>query len=514
LNTASVSASSGESAEANYRAVPPAGVARTFAQFVRSNTARIVFVSAVVLIPCVWHRRIIASDLGSHLYNAWLVQLIRAHSVPGLYLAHQHTNVLFDYLLDALGRVLTLYHAETVAVGLCVLAFFWGMFALAAAAAKRAPWCLAPALAIFTYGYTFHMGFFNYYLSLAFAFWGIAIAWRARSAGDLALILPFAALAAVAHPLGLAWLVAGAIYVFVAARLPTRWHIALVAVAIVALAGVHHYVWHHNIVEEQMLPFFNFTGADQFVLFSERYKWIEDAFLAFSALAIGRDLWANRSKNPARHNYAIPAELYVILLVAVALLPEGIRFADQVPALALLTGRLTSVSAALLCCLLAAMRPRRWHFAGFLALAAVYFTFVYRDTGVINRMESQVEQLLHTLPPDQRVMGSIPPLDGSRILIQHMLDRSCIGHCFSYGNYEAAAKLFRVRGTPGNPYAMTDFDSTADMEEGVYQVQDEDLPAYGVYVCDPDDGTKLCIRALKSGELVDPHASLPPPDSP
>ncbi len=503
MNPASVSDASGE--------LPRSSIAYTFANFVRSNFAQIVVVSAVVLLPCVWHRRIVASDLGSHLYNAWLVQLIRAHSVPGLYLAHQWTNVLFDYLLDALGRVLTLPHAETVAVSLCVLVFFWGTFALAAAAAKRAPWCLAPALAMFTYGYTFHMGFFNYYLSLAFAFLGVAIAWRARSVGDLALILPFAALAAVAHPLGLAWLVGGGIYVFLATRLPLRWHVALLAVAIAALAGVHQYVWHHNIVEEQRLPFFNFTGADQFVLFSERYKWIQYAFLAFSAVAIGRDLWANRSKNPARRNYAIPAELYAIPFVAVALLPEGIRFADQVPALALLTGRLTSVSAAILCCLLAVMRPRRWHFAGFLALAAVYFAFVYRDTGVINQMEAQVEELVSALPPNQRVMGTIPPLDDSRILIQHMLDRSCIGHCFSYGNYEAAAKLFRVRGTPGNPYAMTDFDSTADMEDGVYQVQDEDLPAYGVYVCDPDNNsTKLCIRALKSGELVDPHATPPP----
>jgi hypothetical protein len=492
---------------------PRLNLAVTFAEFVRSNVARIVVVSLVVLIPCVWHRRIVASDLGSHLYNAWLVQLIRAGSVPGLYLAHQHTNVLFDYLLDALGRVMTLIHAETVAVALCVLTFFWGMFAMVAAAAKRAPWCLTPALAMFTYGYTFHMGFFNYYLSLALAFWGIAIAWRARGFSDLALVVPFAALAAVAHPLGLAWLVAGSIYVFVAMRLPVRWHMALVAAAVAALAGIHHYVWHHNIVEEQALPFFKFTGADQLVLFSERYKWIQYAFLAFSALALGRDLWANRSKNPARRNYAIPAELYVILFIAVALLPEGIRFADQVPALALLTGRLTSVSAAILCCLLAVMRPRRWHLAGFLALAAIFFFGVHRDTGVINRMESQMEQLVDTLPPNQRVMGSIPPLDGSRILIQHILDRSCIGRCFSYGNYEAATKLFRVRGLPGNPYAMTEFDSTADMEEGVYQVQDEDLPAYGVYVCDPDNnGTSLCIRALKSGELVDPHATPPPPD--
>src|SRR5579871_3584430 len=98
LNSASVSDAIGD--------LPRSSLAYTFANFVRSNVLRIVVVSVVVLLPCVWHRRIVASDLGSHLYNAWLVQLIRAHSVPGLYLAHQWTNVLFDYLLDALSRVL------------------------------------------------------------------------------------------------------------------------------------------------------------------------------------------------------------------------------------------------------------------------------------------------------------------------------------------------------------------------------------------------------------------------
>ncbi len=97
---------------------------------------------------------------------------------------------------------------------------------MASAAARRAAWFAVPAIAMVAYGYTFHMGFFNYYLALGFSFWGIAIAWRGRPS-ELWLLVPIAALAAMAHPLGLAWLVAGSFYVFAATRLRLPLHIAL-----------------------------------------------------------------------------------------------------------------------------------------------------------------------------------------------------------------------------------------------------------------------------------------------
>ncbi len=474
--------------------------------FTREFFLRIVFISGALLVPCFWHRRIVASDLGSHLYNAWLAQLIRGNHVPGLHLTNQWTNILFDYLLAFLGRFFSLQVTGKIAVAICVLIFFWGTFALAAAAAKRPPWLLIPAMAMFAYGYTFHMGFFNYYLAIGLSFWGIALAWNARRLTELWLLVPLAGLVALAHPLGLAWLVAGSIYVFAAKRMPGRYHIILVAIAVVALGAAHLYFWRHNVVEAQSLPFFYFNGADQFLLFGPRYKYIEYAFLAFSLFSIVRDLWPSKTGSSPKCNYAIPAELYVILTAAVILLPEGIRFAGQTPALALLTERLTSVTGAVICCLLAAMRPRRWHLAVYFAIASVFFAMVYQDTAVANRMEFQVEQLVRTVPPNQRVLGMIPPLPGSRILIQHMLDRACIGHCFSYGNYEAAAGLFRVRATPGNPYAMTDFDATSDMEEGTYRVEADDLPAYAVYPCQPNS-LNLCIRALHEDESIDPNAA-------
>jgi len=164
-----------------------------------------------------------------------------------------------------------------------------------------------------------------------------------------------------------------------------------------------------------------------------------------------------------------------------------------------LSGRLTSVSAAVFCCLLGVMRPRKWHLIGFAAIAAAFFTFLYQDTATINRIEEQAERLERTLPPNQRVLATILPLPGSRISIQHIADRACIGYCFSYGNYEPGSAEFRIHALSGNPYVMSSFDAVPDMEDGTYEVQPEDLPAYQLYQCS-SSGKDLCIRPLEAGE--------------
>jgi hypothetical protein len=61
--------------------------------------------SILVLLPCVWHRRVEAGDLGSHLYNAWLAQLIGRGQAPRLYIVPQWNNILADLAFAWLGRV-------------------------------------------------------------------------------------------------------------------------------------------------------------------------------------------------------------------------------------------------------------------------------------------------------------------------------------------------------------------------------------------------------------------------
>src|SRR6266480_6458014 len=142
---------------------------RTAAKFIGNNAFSVVLISALLVVPCFWHSRIQAGDLGSHVYNAWLAQLIEHHQISGLTIARQWSNVLFDLLLLQLGNFAGLVVAEKIVVSFAVLVFFWGSFSFLAAVAGRPPWLLTPFLFVLSYGYVFHMGFMNYYLSIGLA---------------------------------------------------------------------------------------------------------------------------------------------------------------------------------------------------------------------------------------------------------------------------------------------------------------------------------------------------------
>jgi len=480
---------------------PQASLWLAVRRVVRDDWPRILAISALILTPCFWHHEIVADDLGSHLYNAWLVQLIHHGEAPGLWIAPVDTNVLFDLLLSGWGAFFGWHAAEKIAVSMAVLIFFWGIFALVCAAARRPPWFLTPVIALVTYGWTFHLGFFNYYLSLGLSFFSLAILWRAtgweRWAGAAIAPLVF-----LAHPLGLLWLLGAGVYVSIHENVRRRGHIILFVMAVAAIGLLHFLRFRHYHVIVAAKPFYSFNGADQLVLFGERYRFVARALLIFAVLALIVDVVRRRHEHGAWRNYALPLQLYLLTQAAVVLLPEAVAFPPPIAAAALLTERLTSVSAAMGCCLLGVMRPSKWHLAASVAIAAVFFSFLYQDTSVVNKMESQIVELVSALPPNQRVMGTILPPRGSRVWIQHIIDRACIGRCFSYGNYEPGSALFRVRALPGNPYVLSDYDQAVDMEQGGYIVQPRDLPAYQIYQCSAS-GTDLCIRSLEAGEEND-----------
>src|ERR1700739_4327089 len=95
-------------ASAVEEAAPSAGPAATLhaeASVLQRTPVRVGFISALVLAPCFWQAHIQAVDLSSHLYNAWLSILIGEDKAPGLFLAFQRTNVLFDLILSGLMRL-------------------------------------------------------------------------------------------------------------------------------------------------------------------------------------------------------------------------------------------------------------------------------------------------------------------------------------------------------------------------------------------------------------------------
>jgi hypothetical protein len=477
--------------------VPAHSVAGLALQFLRNRWISVLAVSGLMLVPCYWHRRIEAGDLGSHTYNAWLAQLVTQGRAPGLYLAHQWNNVLVDAALTWFGSRFGFIAAERIVVSVCVLIFFWGAFAFISAASLRPPWYLTPAIAMISYGYTFYAGFMNFYLSLGLAFFAAAIFWRGTHA-DWILGAILALLTLIAHPMGFGLLVAVVAYIRFAEAIHgwPRW--IVFASSFLALIGLHFALHHFRTEGGFGLRFVLMNGADQLVLFGERYRLFAEYVLIFGSCAFIAAAIRDWNRLPLQRRFRTPLELWAIFLFAVAVLPGTIWFPQYAAAVGYINSRLTAVTAVLGLCILGSVRPRWWILAGATLFATAFFAFQYQDTAVLNNMEQQVDNLVSALPYGTRVAYTIDFGDDSRINFRHMVDRACIEKCFAISNYEPGTGQFRLRVSPQGSPALSR--SGLAMEHGDYIVRPEDLPMAEIYQADESDLTKLAIRSLSAGE--------------
>ncbi len=257
-------------------------------RFFRRHAIRILPISALVLVPCFWQRHIEAGDLGSHVYNAWLAQLIAKGQAPGLYLAHQWNNVLFDFALLGVANVAGFVVAEKIVVAVAVLIFFWGVFALLAAMSGRAPWFLTPCIAMLAYGYSFNMGFFNYYISIGLACWSLAIFLGGRRWDWLA-ALALLPIIYVAHPIGFLFAVGTMAYMALQRMLPGAWKLAVPVLVVAGFAALHWELatragfdvdWSTN------GRFYAFNGSDQLVLYGFHYSVLARVAVLFGVICV------------------------------------------------------------------------------------------------------------------------------------------------------------------------------------------------------------------------------------
>jgi len=474
------------------------------AAFCRARPVAILVLSVLILVPCFWHSQIEAGDLASHSYNAWLAQLIAKNQAPGLYVVHQWDNVLFDLSLFHLGNLIGLHAAEKFLISVGALSFFWGVFAFLSAISRRPPWILTPCIGMLTYGYSFSMGFINYWLSLGLACCVLAILWRG-GIGNWLCAAPLATLVFMAHPIGFLWTVCTLVYVFVWRVIPERWRFTLLILAAVFLFGIHLFVLHHASFDASWPdnPFYLLNGSDQLILFGRRYAFLSYAALAWGILCFVVDgPWPLQGREAVSAPiYRLTLELYGIAFFATSLLPENLHSSLYAGWIGLLVSRLTAISAILGLAVLSCARPRKWIFAGFLVCAAVFFTFVYQDTGALNRVEANARRVVASLPYGTRVIPYLNPPDGWRVeFIFHVVERACIGHCFSFSNYEPSSGQFRIRVRPGSPLVTASSDDAEAMASGDYIVQDSDPPLTVIYQCDDDDFTKLCAAPLHPGD--------------
>jgi hypothetical protein len=479
----------------------------------------------LLLVPIFWHPHIAAGDLPSHTYNAWLAQLIHKQQAPGLYTVAQFQNVLFDLLLVYSAKILGLAAAEKFAVSLCVLIFFWGTFAFAAVASRRLPWTLTPLIAMFAYGYVFYMGFMNFYLSIGLAALALSLLWPGTRRG-LFLSLLIAPFILFAHPVGFLFFLGASVYRLLWRQLRPISRLILPSVIAVLAYGIHLYFIRHPELETNWEPtsIFLRNGFDQLNIFGERFETLSLILLAFCIVCLLIDVQSFLSRARRVYPSAGPTkllwiylrrrspipELYAAAFISTALLPQDFKPGPDTGWVGVIVTRLTIITAIFAVAWLATMRPKLWHLAGLAIAALVFFAFTWQETRFLNHLEDNADRLTSNLPYGTRVLASVFADPDNRTMFIHSVERACISRCFVYSNYEPSTHEFRIRVLPGSPIVTATPDDSEDMQFGVYEVQEDDLPLKQIYQCDPADLTTLCIRDLSAGEQNNRTGYRPP----
>jgi len=114
----------------------------------------------------------------------------------------------------------------------------------------------------------------------------------------------------------------------------------------------------------------------------------------------------------------------------------------------------------------------------------------------LNDVERQMAEVVERLPAGQRVINGVASPDLRIDPLTHMIDRVCVGRCYSYANYEPSTAQFRVRATAENPIVVSVYEDSFAMQSGSYVVKLGDVPLYEVMY---SPSTQLFLRSLAPG---------------
>jgi hypothetical protein len=452
-----------------------------------------VLAAVLLLVPCVWQPRIHAGDLSSHIYNAWLATLIEKGQAPGLTIQPMYTNVLFDVFLETLFRRFGADWAQRLASGSVVLVFAGGVFVYLWAVGGKRPWFLFPTVAMLAYGWVFHMGFFNFLLSLGFALMALGLFFQLGHTGPgpwrFAAGCVLLALSMGAHIMPALWAVGMAIYHWVYGRLKPRWTPVWLVVSMIAIAVLRLVL---NARYETYPPSSRGTsliGADQFWIFGGRSFVFIPLMLLVWGLLFMRVVEA---RSPLRILLGFPAQGVILNMAAILLLPGAVFPPGHPRILMFITERISLFVAISICAMLASARPRLVEMALMAAVCGAYFLMIYVKGRDLDRLEDKMDRIVETLPPNSLVVA---PLTGNARTNQwgHMIDRACVGRCFSYANYEPSTNYFRIRLNGVSPFIAPDFDSSAELQAGEYHPPPES-PGYYQIDGDCGKGPELCAK--------------------
>ena len=462
----------------------------------------VAFLSLLIILPCIWQPRIHSLDLPSHTYNAWLASVLQRQPVEGVILTSPRTNIVFDMLLAGTAKITGFAAAETIAVVVAVLIFFWGCFALIARINGSVNWACVPLLAVLTYGLIFRLGFFNFYIATGLCCAAIATL-KASSSRRLIVAALLAAASVCANPMPVAYAIGAMTYVVVLRRLRSRLQLVLPSAAAVMLilsgqvlaARFPSSSW--SLDRLFSLPaLLTFFGMDQLWVYGDRYFLL--GFASVVIVLLGVSQWL-RSFD---FNLSYPIfHLLALNIVLMNALPSAILFPAYKTPLAFLPDRISLFSAVLVCCLIARSPVRPWIHGAFVIIFVTFFAFTLRDDIAQTRFNAEVQRAVNTVPSGSRVIASIIDPKVRLDSLLHLIDRACLGRCFSYGNYEPVSGHFRVKAIGQNKVVLASADAVKQVEMGTFLVRAADGPVYAVCDC-ADSSDRFCAIKLKPGERM------------
>ena len=462
--------------------------------FITATRGRLKYllISLLLLAPCYWQPRLQAGDLSSHIYNAWLAQLIESGRADGLTIVRQTTNVLFDVMLSVLFRWFGAEWAQRIAVSIAVLTFVWGAFGFVSVVARGRAWHLLPCIAMLAYGTVFHMGFFNFYLSMGLCFWAMRLAWEV-SPRRLTVAVLLLTLAYVAHALPVVWTIGLLVYAPIARRLSRLGRAHLTAAFVLGIAGVHAAMARLFVTQWSPSQLALSTGVDQVWVFDGKYYILLAGLLAVWGLLF---LGLVKQRGVREVVGSVPFHLCVIAAATVCVLPGAVLLPGFSHSLGYIGERMSLGVAICVCALLAAFPPRALERYAILLVAAVFFGFLYRDERALNALEDRMQDVVSTVPEGARIVVLMHDPELRINPLTHMIDRVCIGRCYSYANYEPCTRQFRVRATRPNPIVVSTYKESWSLQTGEYLPVQQDLPLYAV---EADRNGRMEIKILKAG---------------
>jgi hypothetical protein len=320
----------------------------------------------------------------------------------------------------------------------------------------------------------------------------MALAWEWKPR-RVAAAAPVLLAAYVAHGLPVAWTVALLAYLWLARRMTPPKRAILMAASLAAMVvaravvtGMMSYIW----LPQQMVEI---TGTDQLWVFDGKYLLPFLGLLLVWVLLLVRLL---RQSGVGSVLSSLPFQIGVLSAAGVLIVPTRLQIPGYNHALVYIAERMSLAVGICWCAVLAAAPMRAYHRCAMALVALVFFGFLYRDEGILNALEDRMTRLVSQLPPGQRVVSAINDPTLRIGALTHMIDRACLGRCYSYANYEPSTAQFRIRAAAGNPIVVSTYADSSRLQDGTYVVKPSDLPLYQVAL---DDAGHMGIRILTVG---------------